>query len=203
MVECLNWARVNSGEIWYFRQGEPLSPKREYQKLLRGTCASCRSGEEVSPKRDNATMPLFHFSSSCLGESSSLERENPLAWAKPFSLSENWVRMCPGPGFFSILRCFPHVWLNYYVKAWNGWFCKYWMVYGLKLMSLTWSWHVTWMGWLVISVDMELVCIMTLCWLEKHDVGMRKSTKVSWWCLIGQNIIPWIFRWDLISLVKT
>jgi len=25
---------------------------------------------------------------------------------------------------------------------------------------------------LVISVGMELVCIMTLCWLEKHDFGV-------------------------------
>ncbi|QCE10204.1 hypothetical protein DEO72_LG10g1430 [Vigna unguiculata] len=39
--------RVNNKETWYFRPCEPVSPKREYQKLLPGTCASCRSGDEL------------------------------------------------------------------------------------------------------------------------------------------------------------
>jgi len=144
-----------------------------------------RSGKEVSPKRENATTPLFHSPSSRLSERSSYERGNPLAWARPFSLSKNWPRMCPSLVFFSVIGCLPHVWLDYYDKAWNEWFFMYWMVYGLELMSLAWSWHVTWIGWLVINVDMELVCIMTLCWLEK-----------TWfWC--GQDVIPWIARWDL------
>jgi len=25
----------------------------------------------------------------------------------------------------------------------------------------------------------------------------RNSMIVSWWCLIGQGVIPWISRWDL------
>jgi len=33
-------------------------------------------------------------------------------------------------------------------------------------------------------------------WLE------RNSTKVSWWCLIGQDVILWRFR-DGASLVRT
>ena len=108
-----------------------------------------RSGEEVSPKRENATTPLFHFSSSRLGERSSLEWENHLAWARPFSLSENWARICSCSVFFFVLGCLPHVWLNKYVKAWNGWSCMYWMVYGLELISLAWLWYRTWMdGWL-------------------------------------------------------
>jgi len=38
-----------------------------------------RSIEEVSPKQENATMPLFPFLSSRLGERSPPERETPLA----------------------------------------------------------------------------------------------------------------------------
>ncbi|QCD78941.1 hypothetical protein DEO72_LG1g2577 [Vigna unguiculata] len=38
-----------------------------------------RSVEEVSPKQENATMPLFPFLSSRLGERSPPERETPLA----------------------------------------------------------------------------------------------------------------------------
>jgi len=30
-------------------------------------------------------------------------------------------------------------------------------------------------GWLVINVAMELVCIMTLCWLDKHDFGVVRT----------------------------
>ena len=45
-------------------------------------------GEEVSPKWESATTPLFPSSSPRLGERSSPERENPLAWARPFCLSE-------------------------------------------------------------------------------------------------------------------
>ncbi|QCE10790.1 hypothetical protein DEO72_LG10g2022 [Vigna unguiculata] len=37
---------------------------------------SSRSVEEVSPKRENAKTPLFHCSSSHLGEKGSPEREN-------------------------------------------------------------------------------------------------------------------------------
>ena len=174
-------ARVNSGELWYFCPGELVSPKREYQKLLPRTCASCCSSDELlfwarvhlaqarrsrlSERTRRPLFPLFKFS----------PRRKELAWARPFSLSENWVRMCSGPVCFSVLGCLPHVWLDYYVKAWNEWFCMYWMVCGMELMRLAWSWHVTWMGWLVINVEMELVCIMTLCWLEKHDVGVVRT----------------------------
>mgnify|MGYP005946251877 CR=1 FL=1 len=38
-------------------------------------------------------------------------------------------------------------------------------------MILVWNMN----GWLVMNVDMELVCIMTLCWLEKHDVGVVRT----------------------------
>ena len=108
-----------------------------------------RSSKEVSPKRTRAKSHYSHFSSFRLCERSSFEREDPLAWAGPFSLSENWARMCLGVVFSSVLGWLSHVWLDYYVKAWIEWFCMYWMVYGLKLMSLVWSWYGTWMdGWL-------------------------------------------------------
>jgi len=53
---------------------------------------SC-SGKEVSPKQESAIKPLFHFSSSRLGKGGSSKRGKPLAWARPFRLSENWARM--------------------------------------------------------------------------------------------------------------
>jgi len=69
-----------------------ISPKREYQKTLPGVARAVaqatssyferepsRSGGEVSPKRESATTPLFHFSSSRLGEGSSPERGKALA----------------------------------------------------------------------------------------------------------------------------
>jgi len=57
------------------------------------------------------------------------------------------------------------------------------------------------MGWLIINVVMELLCVMTLCWFKKHEFRYGKdvipdgfvvvphlsghnSTMVAWWCLM-------------------
>jgi len=48
--------------------------------------------KEVSPKRESTTTPLYHFSSSRLGEGSSLERGKPFTWVRLVRLSENYAR---------------------------------------------------------------------------------------------------------------
>jgi len=189
----LCWPVQTVEDIWYSRPSKWISPKREYQKPLPGVVwavaqatSSNFEREAISPKWENARVPLFPFSSSRLGKRSSLERENPLAWARPFSLSENWARMrqilfsslflyvCPMFGWITLLK--------YEMSG----FCMYWMVYGLKLMSWVWSWHVKWLGWLVINIDMDLVCVMTFVgWRNTNLVWSgRNSTMVAMWCLI-------------------
>jgi len=97
LVLFMCFARVNSGETWYFRPDEPVSPKREYQKLFPRTCASCRSDDELmfwarvqlaqarrSRLSEITRRPLFpHFELS--------PRWKELAWARePPRLSETF-----------------------------------------------------------------------------------------------------------------
>jgi len=89
-----------TGEIWYFRPGGPVSPKREHHRLILGAYASYRSGDEllswaraISVRRGGLASArehkssMFLFSSSRLGKRSSPERENPLAWARDWARS--------------------------------------------------------------------------------------------------------------------
>ena len=181
-------------------QATSSSLEREAVSLRRGGLA----------KREDATTPPFLFSSSCLGDRSSPERENPLISARPVSLSEKlgldenvfssvFTQLLDVCHMFGLITLLKHE-LGDYVWA------K--MVHGLWWISLTWSWHVTCMEWLVLRV--------TLNWHEKWFyidwwnmmvvwLG-RNSTIDLWWCLIGQGVIPWISRWDLMMvphLVRT
>jgi len=94
---------------------KPSQELRELSLRRRAPVLSERpshSGKEVSPKWENATTPLFLFLSSRLGERNSPKRETHLTWARPFSLSENWVRVYPGSIFLSVLVCLPYIWVN-------------------------------------------------------------------------------------------
>jgi len=127
--------------------------------------ASCRSGdqlcferESVSPRRgesrlsENAQKPLF----LCV-ELSPRWRElawarDPLAWARPFSLSEGLGESAFWFDIFSVLGCLACIWLDYYTMAWGEWICMSGRVYELWMMNLDNPWHVMNMKWLVIKV---------------------------------------------------
>jgi len=139
MRASLAQARVPKVAPWNLRE---LSLRRRAPVLSENLT---HSGEEVSPKR-GTWRPCSYFSSSRLSERSSPEWENLLAWARPSA----WARFgqeCAQDLFSSLFLgvCYMF-WLDCDVKAWNEWICMYWMVYGLVLISLTWSWHVTCMG---------------------------------------------------------
>jgi len=89
VLACVNWRKSN---ILAQASGSRLSksirssPRCLREMLLKQRAPilsekPSRSGEEVLPKWENARAPLFLFSSSRLGERSSLER-GLLAWAR-------------------------------------------------------------------------------------------------------------------------
>ncbi|QCE15064.1 hypothetical protein DEO72_LG11g2072 [Vigna unguiculata] len=63
----------SGGNLIFLPKQVGLTSARVSETLL-GACSG-----KVSPKRENAKAPLFHFSSSRLGDRSSPERENSLA----------------------------------------------------------------------------------------------------------------------------
>jgi len=98
-----------------------------------------RSGEEVSTKRENVQAIVPHFSSSHLGERSSLERETLSPERDLSTWARSWARMhsC----FVSSL--FLDVWhLIDWITMLKHEVCEYaWvkMIYKWWMMSLAWS----------------------------------------------------------------
>jgi len=164
------------------------SPRRDGQGLAQTFCTrevaqatnSVFERANVLPKREGSRLgeipceQLFPFLSPRLGEGGSPERE-PLAWARPFSLSEGlgevvWLCGC----FWNIEMVYTCFYVDYCVKCMgrmnmHEW-CDSWMVndgFGREPS------HVKWMRWLV---------------LKWHGISMRWDSTM----LVENDELVWI-----------
>ena len=166
--------------------------------------------EELSSEREQQRLPLLCFEGSpkrsplAWARVVSLERYG-LAWARPRrahycnlaqaksgSLSDgfllpkqellllgeinnvDWISVC----FLMFGWC---VTLQSHVR------CLVCIIYdtmGMELMSLVWSCIWNMIGWLVVYIGMRLVCMITLCWLVRHD----------FWYDLGRNSMNLMVR---------
>jgi len=141
---------------------------------------SSRSSEEVSPKRENVKAPLFHCSSSHLGESSSLERENLSCLSECFQPERTLCR--------DVLKC-------YFLLCY--WLVVTWLI-GLpylkhevcKYACIKWFVGWNWWAWYEYAYDWLYIGIRLLCMINLWLVSET-------WLWYELDVIPWISLWDL------
>jgi len=73
--------------------------------------------------------------------------------------------------------------MKYYVKAWIGWLCIYWVVHGPKLMNFVWPFVWNMIGWL----------IKYLYEIGMHDEAMLVGKTWLWYGL-GRNSMNLVVR---------
>ena len=171
-------------ELGIFAQASESRPS-ESTRSAPWTCVSCRSSDELlfwvrvylaqarrSRLSERTRRPYSHFSSSRLGEKSSPNRENPLAWART---GRECAHVLFSPLFLD--DCHMFGWITMLKHELSDFACIEW--------SMSWRWWV----WYDLGMEHEWI-VGYKCW---YGIGMHDNFMLvgaTWfWCGLGRNFM--------------